>query len=265
MIRGGGRQDAELRLPIEEGEDVLDECSGRQDVLEAFEGEALPDRARIDLGDLLVVDEADEVVVEDEFAGADEQGGDIAAAIDDRAHDDVIRQSFDRGAHGIRFLLGADGDDDVRVIGHRGGVVEHLVEELHVVDVHDERQAAPLRLERGRARRQHVGELEVLHEVGELAGPQKVLPDEARIEVGLIAQVLVQVERGVAHGLIEDVFVVVEEGAPFEDRAALLGDEPLGGEDDGVGGAADQIARVDVEVPGEPEVLEALREGLLVE
>ena len=80
----------------------------------------------------------------------------------------------------------------------------------------------------------------------------------------MVAQVLVEVEGGVAHGLANQVLVVVKEGAALEDGAALVLNESLGGEEHRGEGVPLQVLGVDVDVGGEAEPLEALGERSLV-
>ena len=88
---------------------------------------------------------------------------------------------------------------------------------------------------------------------------------EVRVEVGVVAQVLVELHGCVTHGLVKHVLVAVEEGAALEDGAAPLRNELLGGEEDGLQGEALEVLSIDIHVRGEAQPLEALGEGRLVE
>ena len=90
--------------------------------------------------------------------------------------------------------------------------------------------------------------MEVLDNVLHVHRAQDVVPDEVRVEVGVIAQVLVEVEGGVADGLANQVLVVVEEGPALEDGAAPLRNELLGGEEHRGEGVALQVLGVDVDI-----------------
>ena len=63
MIGRGGCEEPQTRLGVEGGDDVLDEVARGQQVLEALDREPVPNGVGPDLGDLLVVSEADQVVV----------------------------------------------------------------------------------------------------------------------------------------------------------------------------------------------------------
>ena len=84
-----------------------------------------------------------------------------------------------------------------------------------------------------RPRGQDVGEVEGLHQIRHVHRAQRVVPDEVRVEVRVVAQVGVELDTGLAHGLVEDVVVGAEEGAALEDRAALVPDDLDRGEENG--------------------------------
>ena len=128
----------------------------------------------------------------------------------------------------------------------------------------DEGDLLLLRLANHRLRGQDVGELEVLHQVCHVHGAQGVVPDEVRVEVGVVAQVLVEVESGVPGGLANQVLVVVEEGTALEDRAALLLNEPFGSEEHRGEGVTLQVLGIDVHVGDKTEPLETLGERSLM-
>ena len=209
--------------------------------------------------------EADQVVVVDDVLAPHQERADVPAPILDDAHVHVVGQVLARPLHQLRLLLGTDGEDEVRPLGHGPGVGERGLQEVHVVQVRDEGDLLRLGLAGHRLRGQDVGELEILDQVRHVHGAQGVVPDEVRVKVGVVAQVLVELHGRVTHGLVKHVLVAVEEGAALEDGAAPLRNELLGGEEDGLQGEALQVLSIDIHVGGEAQPLEALGEGRLVE
>ena len=265
VVRGRGSQEAQTRLGVEGGDDVLDEVSRGKQVLEALVGESVTHRIRVELSDLLVVRVAHDVVVVDDVLPRHEEGADVAPPVLHEAHLDVVGQPL-AGSLDLLHLLRAGGaQEDVDALGHVADVLQRGLDQIHVVQMRDEGDLLLLGLADDRLRGQDVGELEILHQVRHVHRAQGVVPDEVRVEVRVVAQVGVELDTGLAHGLVEDVVVGAEEGAALEDRAALVPDDLDRGEEDRAEGVALHVLGVDVDVGGEAEALEALGEGHLVQ
>ena len=265
MVRGRGSQEAQTRLGVEGGDDVLDEVSRGKQVLEALVGESVTHRVRVELSDLLVVRVAHDVVVVDDVLPRHEEGADVAPPVLHEAHLDVVGQPL-AGSLDLLHLLRAGGaQEDVDALGHVADVLQRGLDQIHVVQMRDEGDLLLLGLADDRLRGQDVGELEILHQVRHVHRAQGVVPDEVRVEVRVVAQVGVELDTGLAHGLVEDVVVGAEEGAALEDRAALVPDDLDRGEENGAEVEALHVLGVDVDVGGEAEALEALGEGHLVQ
>ena len=208
--------------------------------------------------------EADQVIVVDDVLAAHQERADVPPTVLDEAHGHVVGQILASGFDLSRLLLGADSENKIRTLGHGLDVGERGFQEIHVVQVRDEGDLLLLGLVGDRPRGQDVGEVEGLHQIRHVHRAQRVVPDEVRVEVGVVAQVLVEVESGVPSGLANQVLVVVEEGTALEDRAALLLNEPLGSEEHRGEGVALQVLGIDVHVGDKTEPLETLGERSLM-
>ena len=264
VIGRGGHEHAQARLQIEGRNDVRHELPGGKEVLEALDGESIALAVEGELSDLLVVDEADEIVVHNGVLEPDEERRHVPPPVLDEADIHVEGQVLAGPSHLLGLLLAPDREYEIAPLRHVPDVGQHVIQQVHVVEVGHQGHPRVTGLGDDGAGRKDVGELEVLHQIRHVHGAQGVVPDEVRIEIRVIAEVLVKVLRRIADGLVEDVLVVVEEGASLEDRAALLLDEPLGGEEDGLIRVPLEILGVDVDVGGEAEALEALGEGRLM-
>ena len=80
----------------------------------------------------------------------------------------------------------------------------------------------------------------------------------------MVAQVVVELARGGANRLVQDIAVVVEERAAFEDRAALVLDQGDRRKDNRLVGETFEVVCVDVRLCLESAVLEVAGEGNLV-
>ena len=94
-------------------------CFAGKDILKTFVCKSISDTKRLNLSYFFVVCEADEVVVEDVLAGSDEEGADVASAVLDDAHVDVVGHALAPFFHDACLLLAAHGDDHITTLRHR--------------------------------------------------------------------------------------------------------------------------------------------------
>ena len=99
-----------------------------------------------------------------------------------------------------------------------------------------------------------------LNNVRKIDGAQDVLPYEAGVVTGVVAQVLVQVKRSVTNRLLDNVTIVLEEQPSLENWTTFFLHEFLRRIVNWPVGVAFEVVGVDVDVPGVSEVGESFGE-----
>ena len=170
---------------------------GGKHVLKALQRKTVTNRALAQLGDFLVVSKAHQVVIIDDVLDPHQQRGHVAAAILDEANNHVVGKVLGRFPNFRRFFLTADRDDDVGAGRHSRHIGQKFGQYIQVIHVqhHGDFQIGGV-FHAGRVHRaggEHVGELQIVHQVHEVHGPQRIVPNQVHIVVGVVTQIFIEV------------------------------------------------------------------------
>ena len=128
MVRRSRHSDAETRILLEQIDNVGDILLASKDILITFIREPVTDALRRQLRDLLVMGEADVIILEQVLPTTNQQGADVTASVLNHPDIEAIRELLAVFTHDFCIRLGSNRDDDVTAFGHRLDIAERRLQ-----------------------------------------------------------------------------------------------------------------------------------------
>ena len=263
-------KDTEVRVLLKLAQNIQHMRRIFADILIADIAEPCTHAAGLCLDGFFIMHKAGVVIFPQLRGQITEEGRHIAALILHHGHGNAVYRQAGKGCLDLRLFIGtARCDKDIGLRREFGSKSPALVEHIHKIQMHGQRDAAVLakalcRIGILHGRFNDAGQRQIPCEVVGVHRPDHILPDQLQRVVRLIAQIVIQLLHRLACGIVEVGLQLMHKAAALEKRAFFFAQQQRRADQQRVVGKLLQVIGLDIDIPLKALIPELLGEHSLI-